>query len=270
MAARIPTPLRSVASVILRRMYRDAEYALRGATGLIGISSHYLEWGLRHARRLPNANDAVFAHGYPAPAEAKEVSGVATNWLAELGIDPTKRIFWFVGTFVGSIDLATVIDAARRLTDRPDVQFVLTGSGERDAEWRERARGLPNVVFTGWCDAERVGALASIAWVGIGAYKRDALMSLPNKLFEYMAYGLPVLLSLGGEARAVVEHAGCGVFYEAGSPQSLELAVRLLCDDRELRDRMAKSARRSFDERFSADMVYGAMAKHLETRAKRV
>jgi glycosyltransferase involved in cell wall biosynthesis len=267
MTARLPRPLRPLARLIFPRMHRDAAYALRGAAGLIAISTRYLEWGLRHARRLKNVNDAVFTHGYPVP-EKKRICSDTVQWLSGLGIEKSKRIFWFVGTFVGSIDLSTVIEAARRLVDRPDVQFVFTGSGERDSEWREQAKGLANVVFTGWCDAQQVGTLASIAWAGLGAYKRDALMSLTNKVFEYLAHGLPILLSLGGEAREIVEGAGCGVFYEPEAAESLESAVRRLSEDQALRDRMARCARQTFEERFSASMVYGRMADHLEARTR--
>jgi glycosyltransferase involved in cell wall biosynthesis len=158
----------------------------------------------------------------------------------------------------------TVIDAAARLADRTDVQFVLTGSGEEEAELRARAKALSNVVFTGWCDAEQISAIASVAWAGLAAYKRGTLVGLGNKVFEYMAYGLPLLICLPDEARRVVEKLGCGLFFEPESPESLEMAVRRLSDDSDLRNRMADSARRSFDAEFSAAAVYGRMASHLE------
>jgi glycosyltransferase involved in cell wall biosynthesis len=267
LAARLPKALGPLAAMLLRGMYRQAEYALRHATGLTAISDRYLEWGLRHARRDRGPDDAVFTHGYPAPATSAP-SRDALDKFSKLGIDPSKKIFWFVGTFVGSIDLATVIEAAALLRDRPDVQFVFAGSGERDLEWRERARGLPNIVFTGWCSADEIAALASIAWAGLGAYKRGALMSLTNKIFEYMAYGLPILLSLGGEAREIVEQTGCGLHYEAGSAEALALAVRRLSAGDGLRDQMAVAARVSFAERYDAAAVYDRMAAHIERVAE--
>jgi glycosyltransferase involved in cell wall biosynthesis len=267
MVARLPAVLRPLSAVLFGRMYREARYALTGAAGLMAVSQAYLDWGLRYARRSVTANDAVLTHGYPAPSGEKPPSDVASRWLSEKGIDASKKIFWFVGTFVGSIDLATVIDAARRMIDQPDVLFVLSGAGERDAEWRGRAAGLKNVVFTGWCDPEELAVVASVAYAGLGAWRREALVSLTNKFFEYMAHGLPILLSLGGEARSIVEQTGCGLAYEPGSPDSLESAIRRISGDKELRDRMAESARRAFAERYSAAQIYRQMADHLESFA---
>lgn len=265
MAVRLPRSLRPLARWLLWPMYRQAEFALRGANGLVAVSQRYLGWGLAHARRERTPIDAIFTHGYPTPASTDRADARSLRWLAERGIDGTRRVFWFAGTFVGSIDLDTVIDAAKRLRDHPDVLFVLSGSGERDGEWRDKARGLDNVVFTGWLDREQLCALASVAWVGLGAYKRGALMSLTNKIFEYMAYGLPVLSALPGEARGIIERGGCGEFYEPGSASALASAIRRLCGDSARRDAMAARARQLFQRDYAAEAVYPRLAEHLET-----
>src|SRR5690606_4552679 len=159
-----------------------------------------LSWGLAYAGRSRAPQDGVFTHGYPE--RSATAPGMAVkDWVKQLYIDPGRRIFWFSGTFVGSIDLSTVIEAARLLRDRSDVMFVFSGSGQQEAAWREQAKGLSNIRFTGWLDREQLDAMAARAWVGLGAYKKGALMSLTNKIFEYMAYGLPILISLPGDAR---------------------------------------------------------------------
>jgi glycosyltransferase involved in cell wall biosynthesis len=266
-AAKLPGVLRPMAPFLLFSMYRKAKFAMRNATGLVAISNRYREWSLAHAGRSAGEFDAVFTHGYPQNASASSMEDPA-GWLARLGIEKHHRVFWFVGTFVGSIDLATVIEAAKRLTDLKEALFVLSGSGEKDAELREQAAGLSNVRFTGWLDQAQLATLASTAWVGLGPYKKDALMSLPNKIFEYMAYGLPVLLSLPGEAQDIVETADCGRFYRPGSAQDLESAVRLLCRDPARREHMARRAQLIFREKYSAETVYGRMAEHLEASAE--
>lgn len=263
MAMRLPSPLRPFSRLLFWSMYRDARYALRGADGILAISSKYLRWALGHAGRSQHGQDHVFTHGYPdRQPQPQTLSPAAVA--AELGLDPRHRVVWFVGTFVGSIDLGTVIEAARLVQQELPLTFVLTGSGEKEGEWRRQAAGLGNVLFTGWVDQDRLAALASLAWAGLAAYKAGALMSLTNKLFEYMAYGLPILVALPGEARELVEEADCGVFYEPGSPQALCRALRKLCADEAGRDRMARNARRAFEQRYSADAVYGGMTAHLE------
>ncbi len=263
MLDRVPRRLRPVGRWALAPMYAAAREALSGATGLIAISNSFLSWGLAFARRERRANDHVLPMGYtgkldfPAPDDATHAA------LAALGVDPAKRIFWFAGTFVGNIDLGTVIEAARTLRDHPQIQFVLSGTGERDKEWREQARGLPNIVFTGWAGKQALSCLASMAWAGLGAYRKGASMSLPNKVFEYMSAGVPVLLSLGGETRELVVENDIGLAYEAGDAASLRAAVLRIADDSALRARLSANARRLFDESFSPRSIYGRYAEVL-------
>lgn len=263
MYARIPRILLPLGKLLFRRMERSVRETLEGAHSLTAVSEAYLAWGLQRAGRNRTARDRVFTFGYPDPMD-----GIGLHEQTMLYIDLQKiiygrRVIWFVGTFVGSIDLTTVIEAARLLSSRTDLVFVFTGSGEREAVWRRLARGLPNVIFTGWLDRTALDAYARTAWAGLGAYKAGALMSLTNKIFEYLAYGLPVLIGLRGEAQKMIESAGAGVFYEPGNPASLVTAVTRLLDSPAIRDQMAASARNLFVSRFSADFVYSQMCDHL-------
>lgn len=266
--ARVPRPFLPLLRVAFAGMYRQTRHALRNASGLVAISDQYLSWGLNWAERQRNHADAVFTHAYPPPPPPAADEDVVRT-LRQLGVDPGKRIVCFIGTFVGSIDLVTVVNAAKLLADRTDVQFVLAGSGEQEANLRALAQGADNIVFTSWVNQQQLAAVASRAWVGLGAYKKGALMSLTNKIFEYMAYGLPVLLSLPGEAQRLIEQARCGMFYEPGSPDSLARQLRQLLDSPGTREELASNALRTFQQRYSSETVYKALAEHLERIALR-
>lgn len=270
MEARMPRALRWLGRILFASMHKDARLALQGASGITAISKAYLNWGLLRAARSALATDAVFTHGYsPTTNAGGKPSQADADWLASIGLDRGRKIFWFVGTFVNSIDLETVLAAARLLTKHQDIVFVLSGSGEKDADLRAQAQGLTNVVFTGWLDAARIPLVAANAYAGLGAYKGGALMSLTNKLFEYMAYGLPILLSLPGEARDIVESNKCGLYYEPGSSRHLaDQVIRLAYQDPE-RQTMAANSRGLFDKQYSAASIYGRMADHIERVAIR-
>jgi glycosyltransferase involved in cell wall biosynthesis len=267
LAVRIPGFVRWIAPIALAPMYRATSRAFLAAKGVIGISRGYLEWGLAKARRGAGAMDSVVPHGYPDPLQVtsrQESSGVVS---LPAGVDPAKKIFWFVGTFVGSIDLSTVIEAARLLSGREDIQFVFSGSGEREAEWRRQAADLGNVVFAGWADKGGIAAMAGVAYAGLAAYKRGALMSLTNKIFEYLSFGLPVVLSLPGEAREMMERSGAGIYYEPGDPRSLAAVVTSLCGDPAKHALMAPAARETYELNFSATAVYTHYADLVEAAA---
>jgi len=269
MVDRLPHGARGIGRILLSPLFGSAHRALKGASGLIAISERFLNWGLEFAGRDRSAErDRVFPIGYTGNA-AQSNAGTAELRLAPVGgVNPQKRIFWFAGTFVGNIDLGTVIEAARRLQDRQDIQFVLTGSGERSDEWHSQARGLANVVFTGWADGAQLGALSSVAWAGLGAYRKGAKMSLPNKLFEYMSRGLPIVISLEGDTRDLVLNRNIGLPYEAGDPASLASVVERLADDADLQRIMSANAACVHDEQFSPRRIYGEYADFLELHAR--
>jgi len=262
--ARVPLAMRGVGRLVLWPLFRDAAQALRAATGIIGISESYLHWALNRAGRSRTSADRVFPLGYTADLNRSEPRPEVGARLRALGVDPAKKILWFSGTFVGNIDLGTVIEAARALSGNRTIQFVFSGSGERDREWRRQAAGLGNVVFTGWVESEELLWLSRVAWAGLAAYRVGASMSLPNKLFEYMSMELPVLLSLKGEAKALVISEGLGAVYEAGSARSLVELVSRIVEDAEWRAQCASRARRLFEERYSLDTLYASYADFLE------
>lgn len=265
--ARIPTPIRGLGKLALRGMTGAARRAIGGATRVVAISESYLSWARSMSGRAQLTEDRVFPIGY-SPLDPLEISrSDAGKRLVSLGVKEDVKIVWFCGTFVGSIDLAAPIEAARALSEDTRFQFVFSGDGERRSDWERRAAGLGNVVFAGWCDSEEIRWLASRAIVGLAAYRGDALISLPNKIFEYMSFGLPIASSFGGEARALLEGLEAGVFYSARAPAQLVQALRWFADHPEERDRVAGNAQVAFNMRFRADRIYDAYAKYLEELA---
>ena len=266
--ARVPLALRGVGRLMLWPMFQEAGQALKGATGIVGISETYLDWALSRARRGPTSSDRVFPLGYTGQLSRSEPGPEIGAKLRALGVNPARKVLWFSGTFVGSIDLGTVIEAARALTGNPAIQFVFSGAGERDKEWRRQAAGLENVVFTGWVGSEELLWLSRVAWAGLAAYRVGASMSLPNKLFEYMSMGLPVLLGLEGEAKALVVGEALGATYEPGNVGNLVEVISRIAQDDEWRSECALRARRLFEDRYSIETLYARYADFLEDQCR--
>jgi glycosyltransferase involved in cell wall biosynthesis len=89
----------------------------------------------------------------------------------------------------------------------------------------------------------------------------------PNKVFDYMAAGRPVVLAIDGVIRQVVEAADCGLFVQPGSPSALADALRLLAADPEGARRMGLNGRRFVEENFNREK---AAAKLLEIMQRTV
>jgi glycosyltransferase involved in cell wall biosynthesis len=243
---------------------------LRDCDGLLAVSRGYLQWALSYAARPQRDFDAVFplaVDRHDIPGE--DVSAQATI-LKRQGLNPHRTIVWYVGTFGRSYDLGTVIDAAKRLKDRQDLQFVFTGDGERRQEWERLAAGADNILFTGWLSKAGVAYLSSIAQIGLLAYAEGAPQGLPNKLFEYMAAGVPALSSLRGECAELLLSERIGLSYEPGGVESLENALRGWADNPEDRRVAGRRARRLFEARFSGAVVYRNYVEHIEQVSKTI
>jgi len=208
----------------------------------------------------------VFPHGYPTDMLPPNEVAEARRRLEAAGVDPSRCVCSFVGTFGQTYDLAPIIAAAGRLWRFGDgrVQFVFAGEGERGAAWRALAEGLGNVVFTGWLSSAEIAALVGMSSIGVAAYADGAPQGLPNKIFEFLSGGLPILSSLRGEAEALLAESGCGLTYPAGDSDAFTARLAVLVDAPDLRRDMGRRARAKFEADFRADAVYPALVSHLE------
>ncbi len=265
----LPEFARGVGKIALRGIIQDATWALSSCDHLFAVSDRYLEWGLERAGRTRGAGDVVYPLAYRTTdwSIADEVS--LTKRLRICGVAPQVPLATFAGTFGRTYDLGTVIDAARLIAQRGrlSVQFVLCGAGERERLWRAAAAEVPGVAFPGWLPAGELACLLSRSAIGLASYTTRAPQGIPNKVIEYLSAGIPVLCSLRGEARNLLESEGCGVFYEPNRAETLAAQVENLLAELDRRAAMGAAARDLFDRRFAAHRVYGAMASHLEVLA---
>jgi glycosyltransferase involved in cell wall biosynthesis len=262
----LPGLLRPAGRMLLHPLFRDAAWSLHQCDAVFGVSEAYLRWGLQRARRPRRANDGVFPLGYRRASWTAADAAALERRLVGCGIDLRLPMATFVGTFGRTYDLATVIDAARQLASNSDsnLQFILCGAGEREGDWKTRAAGLRSVAFPGWLPAAELSCLLDRSAIGLAAYADSAPQGIPNKVIEYLSAGLPVLCSLSGESRDLLQEADCGLHYNAGDSSTLARQINTLMAQPARMKAMAASARETFKSHFDAAAVYGDMADRLE------
>lgn len=130
----------------------------------------------------------------------------------------------FSGTHGPKDGIDYILDAART---SPQIQFLLVGTGpaKHSAQNRVRRDGLRNVTFADPVPKHELPRLLQACDVGIHAVTPLPVFEhgmSPNKLFDYLAAGLPVVSNAQWALRHVLDQGECGVL---GGPDSLAAAL---------------------------------------------
>jgi len=258
--------IKSVVKVFIKPFVNRTRYIFQNCYSITGVSDGYLNFGLNYGCRSRSINDRVFPLGY----DDKGISSVNVENIdfTYLNIDFNRINVWFVGTFGQSYDLLTVIDAAREIekTD-PQILFILTGDGEQMENWKNASLGLNNIVFTGWVGKAELKYISLNAHIGLMAYAKNAPQGLPNKIYEYMALGLPVLSSLQGEAKDLIESNGIGLTYEPQNPQDFLKKLKEITKNKKSLVDLKKKCRKVFEQKFNSSIIYNDLVSFLQTIA---
>lgn len=264
----VPAFLRPLARIPLRSMYRDARTACAGATAITGITEEFVSWGLKRGGRPRTVLDRAFPMAYVSSPPADEQIQSAELYWDGLGVlkEDATRTLCFMGALSSQFDIETVLLAAAQCSRRNlPWRFVLCGTGDRLAVYKEKAQGLENVVFPGWVDRAQIHVLMRRSAAGLDPLpdRYDFLATINNKAIEYMSAGLPVIsCPKRGVLAELLAAERCGWSYDYGDVEGL---VNLLASitPGALREFSVNSTS-LFRERFTAEKVYGEMARYLE------
>jgi glycosyltransferase involved in cell wall biosynthesis len=114
------------------------------------------------------------------------------------------------------------------------------------------------IAVTGLLPIDRMYQEIAQGQVGLLLFRNthhNMYIGLPNKLFDYMQCGIPVVASAFPEIRRVVETAGCGICVDPENVEAVAAAVRYLLDNPTEAERMGKNGKALVDARYNWDTV---------------
>ncbi|MBN1450775.1 MAG: glycosyltransferase family 4 protein [Anaerolineales bacterium] len=241
-----------------RFLYRHADRVMVNSPG---FQEHVEARGAKRVELVPNGADPSMFD----PANR----GVTFRQSHNL---TDKFVVMYAGAHGMSNDLGVVLEAAKILqevTVTPDIQVVLLGDGKEKANLQAQVdeMGLTNVTFAPSVPkTEMPDALAAAdACIAILKPLEAYRTTYPNKVFDYMAAGRPVVLAIDGVIREVVEAAGCGIFAEPGNPSALSDAIRKLAADKEEARTMGLAGRKYLERNFSRASIGAQLIQLLES-----
>jgi glycosyltransferase involved in cell wall biosynthesis len=248
-----------VASEWLERfLYGHADCVIVNSPGFV---DHVKTRGARQIELVPNGADPVMFE----PGE----DGLAFRH--QHGLEG-KFVVLYAGAHGMSNDLGVLLEAAGLLEDS-NVQVVLVGDGKDKpalSRMADRLR-LKNATFVSAVPKRQMRSVLAAADACVAMLKPIPAYTTtyPNKVFDYMAAGKPVLLAIDGVIREVVERAGCGLFVRAGDPVALADTIRLLVADPPRARAMGMKGREYVHEHFSREQIAGRLLVLLESTRER-
>ncbi|MBI3925087.1 MAG: glycosyltransferase family 4 protein [Armatimonadetes bacterium] len=261
----VPGWLRGPARLALWPLYWQGRRALKGADALVAISPGFLRWGLSMAGRDSRPLDGVSYHGYEPVRPAEPLSERLAPVVERL---EQRVVFVFCGHFTPPYDLHQIVTVAERLADRNDIHFLLVGDGGSAAELEDRSRRLNNLSLTGWVGQSDLAHLLAHCDVGLLPWVSGTRNAMPNKVFEYLAAGCPIISSSVGDLEEMLSEHKVGFSYRARNVGELQELVLHLADDSQRRLRLSANARAAFQQHFRAEVVCARYAERLRRLAR--
>ena len=205
-----------------------------------------------HLARQYHLPDVRLVPNYPEPVA--DVGPRSIRDLAPARLPPDVPIVLHLGGVMEARGLEELVDA---VAECAPAHLVLLGSGSHWPAIAARAdrRGIADRVhLLGPVPSAEVVAYSASATIGVQATLPVGLnnrYSLPNKLFQYMAAGLPVIASDFPQIREILATEECGIPVDTTRPSAIAGAIRqLLATPAEARE-MGERGRRAAAERYS-------------------
>jgi len=255
--------------VLLGGMWALEGIAYRSSVACIGLAPGIVEGIARRSAKdhpialVPNGCDLDLFH--PRLRSTLDIPGVA----------PGDFVAGFTGAHGKANGLDAVLDAAAELGRRGDakVKILLLGDGSEKPRLMERARreGLGNVIFHPPVPKRRLAGLT--ASLGCGLMVLDNIPAFyrgtsPNKFFDYIASGIPVVNNYPGWLAGMIEDADCGVAAPPADACALADALQRLAASGEDCARMGRNARSLAESRFNREVLAAKFIEALESTVK--
>ena len=226
-------------------LYRRADQLIVNSPGFI---EHIESRGGEQIALIPNGAEAAMFN----PAD----DGTAFRQAHSL---QDKFIALYAGAHGISNDLSVVLTAASLLQPYEQIEIVLLGDGKERAALQAKAQemGLVNVLFLPPVPKHEMRTALAAADACIAILKPLEMYKTvyPNKVFDYMAAGRPIVLAMDGVIREVVEAAEAGLWVAPGDAAGLAEAIKQFAEDRETARQMGANGRAYLEAHFDRPQV---------------
>jgi glycosyltransferase involved in cell wall biosynthesis len=232
----------------------------RGRFGAASLPAHALAKIDRHALR---SADLVVADTRANADRLAALAGLLSERVEVCFVGAEERVFgpgWspeepFTALFVGKLiplhGLKTILAAAGAA---PELHVRLVGSGQLEHLVRKRPE---NVEWVPWVEYDQLPRELHRAGCALGIFGTSdkAQRVIPNKAFQALACGTPLVTADTPAARELLVHKQSALLVPPGDPEALATALRKLRSDTELAQGLGKGGRAAYEAQASENVL---------------
>lgn len=193
----------------------------------------------------------------------------------QFGVDLTKFNVIHHGSMGKANGLKYIIDAAKILQNKgiDDVYFLFMGAGATEPKLKKLVDdfGLKNVKFLGLHPMAILSEVVNLCDVSVTSFLNLPILKTnsPNKMFDALSAGKPIVVNSSGWTKDLVEKENCGFYVEPDNPNDFAEKLLQYKDNKEILRIWGENARRLSIEVFDkailsakvADVIEAAYAK---------
>ena len=234
----------------------------------------------------PGMQDGVIAAGTPrnktsmVPNMSKPdlfyPHEVDQNVIKDFCIDTNKFNVIHFGAMGVANGLDYIIDAAKVVEEKgvDDIDFIFMGSGATEPLLIDRVKtyGIGNVKFLGDHKMSTVVEVVNSCDASITTFKNLPILATnsPNKLFDSLSAGKPIIVNSAGWTKDLVEQGDCGFFVDPENPSDLAEKLIEIRAQKDLLERWGKNARKLSEEVYDKARLSAQVADVLENAFKNI
>lgn len=249
---------------LLEKMsYRKAEHVISLSPGM---EEGVLKVGISKSKSTMIPNMAKPDKFYPR-SPSPEI-------MAKFDIDIHKFNIIHFGSMGASNGLGYIVNAAKVAQERgaDDLNFVFLGDGSTQPMLKDMVKGygLRNVQFLGDHGMEVVSEIVNCYDASIVSFNNVPILATnsPNKLFDSLSAGKPVIVNSSGWTKDLVEKDNCGFFVDPDNPNDLVDKLLEVKDNKELLKQWGENSRRLSLEVYDKSLLSAKVANVLENAIK--
>ncbi|WP_299523673.1 glycosyltransferase family 4 protein [Winogradskyella sp.] len=200
-----------------------------------------------------------------------------SNLIAKFGLKQDS----FKVAYFGAMGLANgmdyIIDAISYFKNDENIEFVFMGGGSIETSLQERCLGLDfkNTHFLGRLPMKELSENVNLCDVALVTYSNFPIFAThsPNKLFDALSAGKPIIVNSSGWTKDMVERHECGLFVDPKKPEDLANKIRHLKENPKLCEKMGLNARKLAETKYDKSIlcrefadVIASISENISTR----